>query len=135
LDEFGPGGGSLALAELIDEHGSAVAADFQAHYGLRLSDVLFEQSPREVLALVEGLVAYEDSLYVAHDLGGDRWPEFLGWGKTRHMLADHWDAMYAIAVGAAGSKKKPPTYPRPNVKKPSAGTPLFAMRPPRPKGD
>lgn len=127
---FGPTGGSAALAELIDEHGSALVADFAAHYGLRLATVLFEWSPREVLALVEGLP--DDGMFAAHHQGGDAWRDYLGWGRDRHMRADQWDLGAAHAM--AGSKKKPPTYPRPAEKKKSQGTPLFAMRP-RPKGD
>jgi hypothetical protein len=127
VDEFGAGGGSLALAELIDEHGTALVADFQAHYGLQLSAVLFERSPREVLALVEGLVAYEDSLYVAHELGGEAWQEFLGWGKGRHMTADLWDATAKLIHVSAGDRKNPKPYPRPNLKQSQQGIPFLQV--------
>jgi hypothetical protein len=113
VDGFGSAGGSLALAELIDEHGSALVADFQAHYGLRLADVLFEWSPREVFALVEG---YRTTACSPHHQGGDDWREFLGWGKDRHMAADQWDlgAAHAMSgeeeaahVPAAGREEVP----------------------------
>jgi hypothetical protein len=134
VDRVGTGGGSLALAELIDKHGTALVADFLSEYGVRLVDVVFEWPAREVLALVEGLP--DNKVFAAYLAGGAKWREFHGWGKDRHVAADRWDAAVSLAFSTAGSKKKPPTYPRPNVKKPaSSGTPLFAMRPRAPKGD
>lgn len=126
------GGGSLALVELIEEHGSALVADFAHHYnGLRLANVVLEWSPREVLALVEGLP--DDGLLAAHRQGGDQWREFLGWGADRHMFA-LWLDMYAQAHTEKG--KKAWTYPRPSSKpQPSQGVPFMQMFPPRRKGE
>jgi hypothetical protein len=113
-------GGSLALAELIDGHGAALVGDFQAHYGLRLADIVYVWPPREVLALVEGLP--DDGLLAAHQQGGDEhWREFLGWGSERHMFAN----LYDLTVRAAGEKKF--SHPRPAVKKPDEGVPLMNL--------
>lgn len=125
------GGGSLILAELIDEHGAAIYSDFQAEYGLNLTDVLFCRSPRELLALVEDL-QYRDGAFAASLLGG---AEFRGWGVDRHMLANLWD-LTAVANGVerGGGSKKPPTHPRPGEKKKSQGTPLTALFPSKTTG-
>jgi hypothetical protein len=123
VDSVGPSGGSLALAELIDKHGTALVADFLSEYGVRLVDVLFEWPPREVLALVEGLP--DTSVYAAYVAGGSKWQEFRGWGKTRHMLADQWDLTLAHAM--AGTKKKPTQYPRPTVRQAQQGVSLMQM--------
>lgn len=52
-----------------------------------------------------------ESAFVAAAQGGRK---FRGWGVDTHLLADIWDLEIAIAYGAAGSKSKPPTYPRPS---------------------
>lgn len=64
-------------------------------------------------------------MFDAHRQGGDeRWREYLGWGKDRHMVADLWDLTLAHAM--AGAKEKPVPYPRPTAKpKPSQGIPFL----------
>lgn len=119
-------GGSHALAELIDEHGSALTADFASYYGLRLADVLFEWSPRELFALVEGLPA--GSRFQAHLVGGDKWQEFWGWDVDRHLQANIWDLHSKVNTPKG---KKAATYPRPSAKKASEGVPLMSMFPRR----
>jgi hypothetical protein len=114
VGEVDPRGGSLALVELVNRHGSALVHDFQHEYGLSLPDVLFTWSPRVLLALVEEL---PDTSALAASLAGDK--AFRGWGRDRHMVADLWDL--TIAVGMAGSKKRPPTYPRPEARTASKG--------------
>lgn len=106
------GGGSFALAELIDKHGSALLSDFQAYYQLELGQVVLDRSPDYVLALIEGL---PDNLAFAAAMRGGR--QFRGWGQDRNMLADLWDL--TAAVGMAGSKKKPPKFPRPQANRPT----------------
>ena len=120
------GGGSLALAELIDEHGPALVADFLSEYGVRLTDVLFDWSPREVLALVEGLP--ESGRFQAHLAGGEKWREFVGWGQDRHLQANIWDLLVAINTEKG---KKVVKYPRPATKKPQEGVPLMSLFPRR----
>lgn len=127
MGEVVASGGSLALAELIDEHGPSLVADFQAWYGLRLADVLFEWSPREVLSLVEGLVAYGASMYVARVRGGDQWVDHIGWDTHRHAEADFYD-LYVQAHTPEG--KTPGKYPRPGSKPPpSQGIPFLNIVP------
>ena len=121
-----PSGGSLALGELIDEHGSALAADFLSEYGVRLADVLFDWSPREVLALVEGLPGA--SRFQAHLAGGEKWREFWGWDADRHLQANIWDLL--VQINTANGKKVV-KYPRPAAKKASEGVPLMSLFPRR----
>jgi len=93
-----------------------LAADLLHHYRLDLRDELADlmsgtpsSSPCWLLALIEGLPA--DGAYAASRLGG---AEFRGWSRDTSILADVWDILAATAM--AGSKKKPPTYPRPGQK-------------------
>lgn len=131
MDEDGPGGGSLALGELVDEHGPALVADFLSEYGIRLADILFVWSPREVLALVEGLPA--SGRFQAHLVGGDKWHEFWGWDADRHLQANLWDLHVAVNTPKG---KKAEKYPRPTANKQAQGIPFLAMVPRRrPKGD
>lgn len=132
MDRVGTGGGSLYLGELIDEHGFALAADFLTEYGIRLADVLFVWSPREVLALVE--VLPPAGRFQAHLAGGEKWREWWGWGTDRHMLADLFNLHVQINTEKG---KKAFTYPRPAADKADEGVvPLMAMIPRRtPKGD
>lgn len=132
MDRDGTGGGSLSLAGLVDEHGPWLAADFLSEYGLRLADVLFEWSPREVLALVE--VLPPEGRFWAHMSGGEQWRQHLGWGKDRHMVADLFNLHVQINTEKG---KKAWTYPRPgSAPQQQQGTPFLAMVPRRkPKGD
>lgn len=75
-------------------------------------------SPRIVLALVEDLIYAPNGAFAASLQGG---PEFRGWNKDRHMLAELWDATVAGIYVAGQSKKKPPTYPRPTKKQQNRG--------------
>lgn len=129
MDAGATGGGSLYLAELIDEHGAALSADFLREYHLPLWEAL-DWPPRIVLALVE------DLLHVPHtalpsSLNGD--PETRGWGVDRHLVANLID-MTALAGGVTEkNSKKAFAQPRPGVKK-KQGTPLTALFPGRGKG-
>lgn len=91
MDEGFPGGGSLALARLIEEHGGSVYADLRRYYGVDLSGVVADPptiSPAEVLALVENLPA--ESMTVSLEQGI---PEAVGWGLSEHLLASVVDAV------------------------------------------
>lgn len=123
-------GGSLALGELIDEHQAALAWDFHGQgidWWAWMSDLLSDEParcPRYLLELVQWLP--DDGAFAA-SLRGSR--DHYGKGSVWHLLADQWDLSAAAAM--AGSKKKPPQYPRPGVKKKPAGVPLMALMPKR----
>ena len=118
MDGQDPGGGSVALGELINAHGAALFVDFQREYGIDLFEIIeswiHEESPKvsplKVYLLTEGLPM--KSRLAASILGED---DAAGWGRLEHILADVWDVLAATAM--AGSKKKPPVYPRPGSKK------------------
>lgn len=117
-------GGSRALGELIDGHGSALAWDLHGQ-GIDLCDVLSERpqhSPRYILALAEWLP--DDGAFAASLRGG---AEHHGRGALWHLLADQWDI--AVAAAMSGSKKKPPTYPRPGAKRQGGGIPMRSLMP------
>jgi hypothetical protein len=103
-------GGSVSLAELIDEHGGAIEADLQRFYGADLLDVYRGRlHPRKVLRWLAWLP--DDGAFAASVRGGRPW---LGWGQDRTIAVDSWDL--AVTAAMAGSKKKPPTYPRPSAR-------------------
>ena len=108
------GGGSLALGELIDKHGTALVSDFRRYHGVWLWDAIDEVPPRILLALVEGLP--DTSAYAASTQGGR---EYQGWGVDRHMAANLWDLLAAVNTDP---KKRPPQHPRPNKRKPTGPT-------------
>lgn len=111
MDEGDPAGGSAALADLIDEHGAFLAADFLTEYGIRLVDAVTEWPAGEVLGLVE--VLSPTSRFYAHIQGGDRWRDFWGWDRDRHIAVAHLNA-YVAAHTPPG--KKAWEYPSPGVK-------------------
>jgi hypothetical protein len=122
-------GGSLALGELIDSHGSALAWDLSGRADLWawMADILSDaptRSPRSLLALIEWLP--DDGAFAA-SLRANR--DHYGKGSTWHLLADLWDLNATVAM--AGSKKKPPQYPRPGAKKKAGGVPLMSLMPKR----
>jgi hypothetical protein len=49
--------------------------------------------------------------------------DWFGWGVDRHLQAAHWDLMARVNAG----KGKPPTYPRPQVKKAKPVSPWQAQ--------
>jgi hypothetical protein len=102
--------------------------DFRAYLGLNLWDVLFDTSPRLLLALIEGLP--EDSAFVASvraaapyreaDPNAQYEPEFRGWTRLHSLLADIFDAVN-LNTAATGNFKKPPQFepwPRPKKRRP-----------------
>ncbi len=129
-------GGSLQLAELIDQYGEHIYRDLHEYAGgLSLVEALRDgsgYSPRQIILLIKGLPL--ESASVAAMRGGD---EFRGWGFDRYLSTSLIDAVRenTFAFVAANSKRKPsppqPTY-RPKDKaqvKRSTGQPnLFAQR-------
>lgn len=114
MDGGDPGGGSIALARLIDKAGGAILADFQQEYGLNLIDILRTGShePATVLVLVNQLPLA--SRTVAALRGGE---QFIGWDVDRYFLAQLIDSVNRVAytVAAANSKRKPKA-PKPTVR-------------------
>lgn len=114
MDRGDPGGGSIALARLIDKAGGAILADFQQEYGLNLIDIMREGSghtPRTIVTLVRHLSL--GSRTVAMLRGGE---QFVGWDVDRYFTAQLIDSMNRVAytVAAANSKRKPkPPKPTP----------------------
>ena len=106
MDRGEPGGGSIALARLIDQAGEAIVADFQSEYNLNLVDILRTQShdPMTLLVLVKQLPL--GSRTVAALRGGD---QFIGWDVDRYFMAQLIDSVNRVAytVAAANSKRKP----------------------------
>lgn len=102
----GPGG-SLQLAELIDQFGGELAADFRRYYSIDIRELVSgptDLTPGYVLQLITGLP--EDSVFVAASQGG---PQFRHWGVEEHLLANLFDAVQTLTYVtiAANSKKKP----------------------------
>lgn len=127
-------GGSLRLAELIDEYGEYIYRDLHEYAGgLNLVDALRDgsgYSPAQLLVLIKGLPI--ESATVAAMRGGQ---EFRGWGVDRYLRVRFLDAIRenTFAFISAHSKKKvpepEPTYrPKEQVAKkaPDASNPFFA---------
>lgn len=107
-----PGGGSLSLAELIDNYGAGLYADLLRYYDVDLTEVIRGNGPAPllVMALVRGLPDTSTTIGLVH--GGYK---HVGWGQDRHMLADLIDAIQQN-TRATGNFKSPPKikpYPRP----------------------
>lgn len=125
-------GGSLQLAELIDEHGEALHFDFLNYTPFMLRDMLRDDppmTPREVIAWVRNLPP--DSATSASMRGG---PEFRGWDNTVYMLANVVDAVrentYTFVAANSKRKPKPPTpidRPRVNRQKSPIGNRFMMM--------
>jgi hypothetical protein len=120
--EGDPDGGSLALGELIDEHGAALVADFRSHFHVWLWDAIEELSPRILLALVGEL---PDNGSFAASVQGGR--EFQGWGIDRHMLANLYDATATAGGLTKKGAKTPVEHYRPGKKPKQGGVPFRAL--------
>lgn len=117
------GGGSIALADLIDRAGDGLLHDFLHYYGVNLIAGFRsgEWSPRLVLALVGMLPAGSATFALLQDRAGQ-----AGWGSTQELLAALIDAVNANTI-ARGNLKKSTKFepvPRPGggreVKKPES---------------
>lgn len=77
------GGGSEAVAEIIDEYGEALERDLLYYYNVDIYDVVLGKvHPRRVLNLVRRLP--EDSVTKGLASGGE---DFIGWDASRTYLA------------------------------------------------
>lgn len=84
-------------------------------------DVIEGRGPSPYLVLLDVQRLPDDSLTSALANGGR---QFFGWGQTRYMLADIFDAVNtntrATGNWAKGKVPKIPEYPRPKKKTPDA---------------
>lgn len=119
-----PGGGSLQLGKLIDDHGDLLLADFRSYYsGLDLTDLFDPESslgPLQVLTLIKELPV--DSRFYAEKRGG---PHFRGWDESRYAMAAVVNAVRALQhalllINTEKSKRGkipvPELYPLPEMK-------------------
>ena len=91
MAEGHPGGGSIALARVIEQHGDSVYADLRRYYGVDLSGVVAEPatiSPVEVFALVENLPPESNTSALVRSEPGSS-----GWSTTEYLLASVIDAV------------------------------------------
>ena len=117
VPDGGDAGGSLALGELIDQHGPALAWDL-GRAGFDLWEIVSDlcsdrprRSPTYWLALLDWVP--DEGAAVASMRGGRHW---LGWTREAQVAADTWDLHAAVAIAQGGKKamRNPaPTYPRP----------------------
>lgn len=107
MDGRRSGGGSLALAELIDEHGEALYADLTDR-GIDLGKVIAGEgpSPRLVIGVIRWLP--DTSAFHASQAGGR---DFLGWGQGRRLMAATYDAINQQTRATGQWKKDPPDIP------------------------
>lgn len=115
MDWWSSGGGSLAVAELVDKAGAAIYADLLEYYGVDLVEAIrsASPSPRRLLALLRWL---PPGCRMRAQLEDE--PRLFGWTREAEVGADQWDAIMANMVGTAWGKiKAPDPYPRPGVKR------------------
>lgn len=100
--------------ELLRDHGNAVEADLQQHYGIELTDLWRGRlTLRRLRVLVDHLPS--DSA-TARSIAGFRPSDALaGWGLTQLLIARLWDelAAYRWQWEAVHSKKGRPQRPAP----------------------
>jgi len=130
VDGGHPGGGSVGLAQLIDEYGEWLAADLLEHYRVDLRDIFDPQArltPLYLLVLIRGLP--DDCRFNAERRGGQ---EFRGWNMSRYAAAATVNAVRALQYTyvAAHSKSRPRApepFPTPDaVHKKTPGQGSFA---------
>lgn len=99
-----PGGGSVQLGKLIDEHGAALAHDLQA-IGVDLRDLWREGStltPRWVLWLT-GQLSSDSALWAAQR-GGQQW---RAWPIRNQLAAAAVNQLAAANYQRAGKRPRP----------------------------
>jgi hypothetical protein len=114
VDRGESGGGSVALARLIDQAGEAILADLQAEYGLNLVEAMRTGShaPAILLVLIKQLPL--GSRTVALLRGGE---QFIGWDVDRYFLAQLIDSVNRVAYAVvAGNSKRKPKAPKPTMR-------------------
>lgn len=107
MDGVHPGGGSVGLAQLIDQYGEHLAADLLEFYDVDLRDIFRPEArltPLYLLVLIKGLP--EGSRFNAERRGGQ---EFRGWDASRYAAVATVNAVRALqwTYIAAHSKSRP----------------------------
>lgn len=122
-------GGSFALAQLIDDYGSVIAADLCEVYGVDLRDLYRDDiAPRWWINLIIQLPA--GSRFYAEKRGG---PHFRGWDEDRYLMAAVANAIRGLQWTYVASKSKrrpPPVQPLPlpdDVRRRKDGPGTFAF--------
>ena len=112
MDEGHSGGGSLSLAEYLDEYGAGVYADFHFYYGLDLGEMLRSgvPSPR-IRALIARLPT--GSMTRAMEIDADHWDAHFEAGHTYYQLAGIYDAVNTNTASTGFYKKRPKFEPWP----------------------
>lgn len=110
----GPQAGGIAgLAALLREHGAAVEADLQHHYGLALSDLATGRMTwRRLRVLVNGLPSTSN---LAREVHGDD----VAWSTGDHLLALQFDALqianWQRSKDGSTGRNRPKPMPRPGL--------------------
>lgn len=120
MDGDHPAGGSIALAELIDEFGEVLIPDLKHYYQLDLRDLFDPEdplSPRWVLLHVKNLPL--GSSFMAERRGGQ---EFRGWDESRYINVAFVNGLRTlqhiyIDAHTKGKVKPPEPYPIPDRRK------------------
>jgi hypothetical protein len=108
-------GGIGGLVALLREHGGALEADLQAHYGVALSDLTTGRlSWRRLHVLIDGLPRTANLLRELHGEDAD-------WGIAEHLLALNYDAAqianWQRSKDGSTGRNRPRPFPRPGTKK------------------
>lgn len=122
-----PGGGSLILADWIDQYGEYIEADLQRFYRIDLADLFRDPRvhPSRLIRLIQNLPT--DALTPAHAQGD---PALVGFDRDRALWMDIFDAIqqntFAVVMGNTDKKDKhkvtePEPYPRPGKTKNKPG--------------
>ena len=116
-------GGSSALADIVDDYGEGIEADFQRFYGLDLRVFLVSPgfAPR-ALRLIKmlpqesatvAMVRAAKKPLTASAVKADPWRALYGWNTLHDLVADLWDLSSAKGTPRG---KRPAVWPRPSSK-------------------
>ena len=108
-------GGIAGLVAFLREHGAALEADLQAHYGTPLSDLTTGRlSWRRLKVLIDGLPRTSNMVHAIHGEDAD-------WGIAEHLLALNYDAAqianWQRSKDGSTGRNRPKPFPRPGVRK------------------
>ena len=111
-------GGSLTLAELVDEYGEALLADFSFYYHLDLIAILNESQTPPAATLARVFRLPEGSMFASQCHNKEHWREYLDATKSYYATAATFDAVNTNTRATGNWRKKPPKidfYPIPQI--------------------